>query len=242
FLYVLLVFTIQLTAQENTNYTYPTATESTINAFDVSRQLVDGDLAIRSARWEDAILAYDNVIVQWPNWAPAYVKRGMVKLRMGRTTEAQQDLNYAKRLSLNSVKLFTEYNYADRLDLLVSEQLEGTPQVSDTVLDDLNSMKRSGQFGAAVAELEYLWSSGKIDDGTFALLNGNMYLLLNDYATALRYYDQALRNSADATIYHNIGLAQILRYNFSEGCENLLRAGQEGHTPALDQWSDLCTF
>ena len=63
--------------------------------------LIEGENLMRQARWEDAILTYDNVVAQWPHWAPAYTKRAMAKAKMGRQQEAQNDLLMAQRLSPN---------------------------------------------------------------------------------------------------------------------------------------------
>ena len=98
----------------------PTASGSNFNGFEIAHQLSRGDMDMRNARWEDAIMTYDNVIAQSPYWAPAYIKRATAKYKMGRKTEAKHDMAYAWRLSSNSTRLFSDNNFGDRLDLLLS--------------------------------------------------------------------------------------------------------------------------
>lgn len=240
-LYVLVLLSLGLNAQTTNLYQYHDAMDHRVYGNGIATTLVSADNALRTGRWEDAILAYDNAIAQWPYWAPAYVKRAVAKMRMGRTTEARQDLAFAQRISDNSVKLFSENRYGDRLDLLTTDTQE-TLVPDNMYLRKLNTLKRSGQLGAANSELESLWANGQLDEAEFALLHGNLSLLRNDYPTAIAYYDKALMWSNDPTIRHNRGLAQILLYNFTEGCNELISAGQQGYAPALDQWADLCTF
>ncbi len=213
----------------------------------VIAQLVAGDMRLQQGRWEEAILAYDNAVAQWPYWAPVYVKRASAKMRMGRMQEAEQDLDYARRLSINSVALFSDRAPAGRQALLAGPEawlLESDSEdgMLHAQLNEITSYKASGRLGEADRLIRHLAAREQMNWTDIALLQGNLYLLRSDYLRAIDYYSSALGELEHGALYHNRGLARILSYNFRDGCSDLLRAIELGYQPGEDQWSDLCTF
>lgn len=213
----------------------------------VMAQLNRGDMLMRQGRWEEAIVTYDNAIVQWPYWAPAYVKRALAKARMGRDQEARQDLNYAERLSRNSVALFNERFPGARLAILAGpEDWAGehfvTEQPVQQRLTEIQLHKAAGDMVQASELIRELAEEGLLEQANLAFLKGNWYLLQSDYLTAIDYYNYALGQEESGPLYYNRGLARILSYNFRDGCFDLLQSVDHGYKAGEDQWADLCTF
>ena len=205
------------------------------------KTLITADNNLRQGQLESAILAYDMVVAQWPTWAPAYVKRAVAKMRMGRRTEAEQDLAKAYQISSNSVQLFSERNPGGKLSLLATE-LEDSPADWQEILRQLHPLKRQGNLTQATTEIAALYATNWLNEEEMALLQGNVNFLRDDYLTAIAYYDWILSRGTQAPLLHNRGLAQILSYNFADGCADLLQAGTMGHLPSLEQHADLCSF
>jgi len=66
---------------------------------DVMRHLIRGDNQMILGNFNEALLAYDNAIVQSPYWAEAFLKRAIAKERMGMRSEANEDYQRALRLN-----------------------------------------------------------------------------------------------------------------------------------------------
>ena len=202
----------------------------------VVRKLVAGENLIRQGRWEEAILTYDNVVAQWPNWAPAYIKRAMAKAKMGRQSEAQEDLQRAQHLSPNSVILFSERNPGQKVNLLAT-----APQ-DDPELEHVYRLKQKGLLQQAEVIISEMYQKAEISATDAALLRGNIQLLLENHQHAIAYYNWALDQETSAEVLHNRGLARILVYNFPDGCADLEQAKEMGYDPSAAQYVDLCSF
>ncbi|WP_367388057.1 tetratricopeptide repeat protein [Lewinella sp. LCG006] len=205
----------------------------------VTKLLIDGDNLIRQGRWEEAIQAYDIAVEQWPNWAPAYLKRAMAKQRMGRNTEAERDLQRAFLISPNSVMLFSLNNPASKMRLLATLPPETDQQETTKTVYDL---KTSGKLMQASSLINQLEDNQDLPPADIALLRGNLQLLQEDHFEAIAYYDWALQRGTSAELLHNRGLARILTYNFPDGCADLERASHLGYQPSEQQHLDLCSF
>lgn len=202
----------------------------------VVSDLIKGENLIRQGRWEEAILTYDNVVAQWPNWAPAYTKRAMAKAKMGRQQEASEDLQMAQRLSPNSVILFSERNPSSKSQLLAKAETE-TPK-----LDRIYQLKQRGLLQQAEVMIVELYEEQTLPATEAALLRGNIQLLLENHQHAIAYYDWALDRETKPELLHNRGLARIMSFNFPDGCADLEEAQEMGHQPSADQYVDLCSF
>ncbi len=198
--------------------------------------LLKGKNLVRQGRWEEAILTYDNIVAQWPNWAPAYTKRAMAKAKMGRQQEATADLQMAQRLSPNSVILFSERNPSSKAQLLATVETE-TPK-----LNHVYQLKQRGLLQQAEVTIVELYEEQSLPATEAALLRGNIQLLLENHQHAIAYYDWALDRETKPELLHNRGLARIMTFNFPDGCADLEQAQAMGHTPSADQYVDLCSF
>lgn len=202
----------------------------------VVSELIKGENLIRQGRWEEAILTYDNVVAQWPNWAPAYTKRAMAKAKMGRQQEAMTDLQMAQRLSPNSVILFSERNPRGKSQLLATVESQ-IPK-----LNHVYQLKQRGLLQQAEVMVVELYEEKTLPATDAALLRGNIQLLLENHQHAIAYYDWALDRETRPELLHNRGLARILTFNFPDGCADLEQAQDMGHLPSADQYADLCSF
>ena len=202
----------------------------------VVSKLITADNLIRQARWEEAILTYDNVVAQWPNWAPAYIKRATAKAKMGRDQEAQEDLRIAQRLSPNSVILFSERN-PGRKSLLLAV----APNAIDEI-DEVYELKQRGLLQQADVMISEMYEDHTLTDADAALLRGNVQFLMENPQHAINYYTWALERESSAELFHNRGLARIVAYNFPDGCADLEQAQAMGYGPSAAQYADLCSF
>jgi tetratricopeptide (TPR) repeat protein len=205
----------------------------------VTKRLIDGDNLIRQGRWDEAIQAYNIAVEQWPNWAPAYLKRAMAKQRMGRTTEAERDLQRAFLISPNSVMLFSLNNPASKMRLLATLPPETDHQETTKTI---YALKTSGKLMQASSLINQIEENQNLPATDIALLRGNLQLLQEDHFEAIAYYDWALQRGTSAELLHNRGLARILTYNFADGCADLELAGDLGYQPSEQQHLDLCSF
>ena len=205
----------------------------------VTKLLIDGDNLIRQGRWDEAIQAYDIAVEQWPNWAPAYLKRAMAKQRMGRNTEAERDLQRAFLISPNSVMLFSLNNPASKMRLLATLSPETDHQETTKTV---YALKTSGKLMQASSLINQLEDNQNLPAADIALLRGNLQLLQEDHFEAIAYYDWALQRGTTAELLHNRGLARILTYNFADGCADLELASDLGYQPSEQQHLDLCSF
>jgi tetratricopeptide (TPR) repeat protein len=201
--------------------------------------LINGDNLVRQGRWEDAIMVYDNVVEMWPNWAPAYLKRAMTKARMGRSTEAERDLQRAYLISPNSVALFSLNNPANRMKLMAIPAHHALDAHEANAVNDLKIRGQLFQIDLLIDELE---NQQLMPLTEIALLRGNLRLLHEDHFQAIAYYDWAIDRNKSPELLHNRGLARILTYNFPDGCADLEEAGNLGYQPSKNQHLDLCSF
>ncbi|MEN0006586.1 MAG: tetratricopeptide repeat protein [Bacteroidota bacterium] len=165
-----LPFTI-LNSQVNRVDLFPTnVTENQeIYGNGVLKYLQDGDIHMWKAKYEEAILAYDNAIIHSPNFAEAYLKRGISKFRIGRVEEANDDIEIASRLNpyiadllgypnlksrknliaLNSRKWLQHFQLQWHVDTYVDQIIEKTD-----LLYQLQETIDAKDYEAAVAYLE----------------------------------------------------------------------------------------
>jgi Flp pilus assembly protein TadD len=115
-----LLVNTSLYAQVNRTDLFPTNTieNQEIYGNGVLKHLQEGDAYMWKAEYEEAILAYDNAIIHSPNFAEAYLKRGISKFRIGRVTEARRDIEIASRLNPYAGDLFGYPNIQRRKRLL----------------------------------------------------------------------------------------------------------------------------
>ncbi len=204
--------------------------------YGVCGELIAGNNLMRQGRWEDAILAYDNVVAQWPNWGPAYIKRAMAKARMGRQQEAQMDLALAQRLSPNSVILFSERNPGLKANIIATATTE------DPDIDAVHKLKQKGLLQQADVRIAEMYEERALSEIDAALLRGNVQLLQENPQHAISYYNWALDRETSPELLHNRGLARIMAYNFPDGCADLEQAEALGYSPSAAQYADLCAF
>lgn len=103
--------------------------------------IVRGDNLMLQGDFEDAIIAYDNAVAQDPYFAEAYVKRAIAKYRLGWSTQAQQDYEYAARLNPFAADLYGYKNHYRKLNVLAfkSEQLLYRPGLQERLNNYYNS-------------------------------------------------------------------------------------------------------
>lgn len=201
--------------------------------------LLTGDKLVQQGRLQEAVLEYNTAVKMWPSWAPIYLKRANAKLRMGRTTEAEEDMDRAYSLSSNSVVLFSVDNPAQKMRILAS--LQAHKQTGHPA-NQIYQLQLAGETFRVDYLLDELETSGQLPDTEIALLRGNQRFLQENHSEAIAYYDWAISRGATPELLYNRGLARILMLNYPDGCADLREAAKMNYAPAITQAADLCVF
>lgn len=213
---------------------------------DLMQRLVAADNLVRRYRWEEAVLMYDNVIAQDPFFSDAYVKRALLKYKLGRTSEAQNDIAMAARLNPYAADV---YGYNGRSGQLAQLYV---PSYEDVTLEADAEMitgyvrrglqrKAEGDWLGAHQDLEQ--ALALLDQPSPALCNarGNLFLLFGKYNRAIEEYTQAIQLDADnAAAFYNRAIAQILAYNRVSACYDLERSAALGSEMARERLPYFC--
>jgi tetratricopeptide (TPR) repeat protein len=117
----------------------------------ITFHLIQGDNFLRQGLIEQAIMAYDNAVAQNPYFAEAYIKRALVKYRVGRVAEAQRDYEIATRLNPHIADMYGYGNNLSRLKVLAFEPYELVGQL------ELQEQEEYYQHLSGLADNDLLW-------------------------------------------------------------------------------------
>ena len=169
---------------------------------DLMRQLIHADNLIRRYRWEEAILAYDNVIAQDPLFSDAYIKRALLKYKLGRTTEARRDLEIATRLNPYAADVYGYNGRSGQLAQLYVPTPESISTEEEAALLTAYitrglQRKVEGDWLGAHQDLEQALILH--DQSSPELLNarGNLFLIFGKYNRAIEDYTLAIKLDND---------------------------------------------
>jgi len=90
--------------------------------------IIQSDNLVRKGRYEDAIMLLDRAVAEHPQFADAYLKRGIVLYRTGRETEAQADFRRASQLNPYLIDLYGINGSEGRSKLLAFDPHDWLPQ------------------------------------------------------------------------------------------------------------------
>jgi len=252
FSFVLVMSSAVLHGQTRLEETYipPLEAPNLRYADGIFQQLVEGDFLVRSGRYEEAILLFDNLINQYPNIPEVYIKRGMVKYLIGRTTEARQDFTLADRLNPYAGDLYGHLGKNRRLKLLSLDYIgpaslaETTEAVAMPVeLDEAQRHMAAGDWLEALPGLSAAIEASRERDPLILKMRGNALLLLDRRLPAINDYTKAIQLSPEtASLYYNRGLARLLIYDRSGACLDFEKSVELGYVRGEEKLKFFCSF
>jgi len=218
----------------------------------IFKHIIKSDNFFRQGRFEEALNELDYALSQDPYFAEAYIKRAIVRHKIGRTTEARQDYEFAKRINPYASELYGFNGPLRRLNVLASDYeswianeslADESALVNDKELTEIISQKLNGDVLGALAEINLLLELSRQDDPTLLKIRGNIFLLLDQYYRAIEDYSSALAVDPNLeTAYFNRGIAKILTYNRADACYDLQESVARGYEKGKTILQYFCNF
>jgi tetratricopeptide (TPR) repeat protein len=206
--------------------------------------VIHGDNLVTVGNFEDAINAYTIAIDINPYYAKAYVRRADLYQKTGRSSQAGND--YRKALTLNpfSFELYRFGADPDRLRILAVNKQEGAPDAPETAekfyLQAVDYLLNQKIQDALFAAEEAVRLSEREDCRYYKLL-GNIHILMGTYKEAIRHFDRALNINPDyPEAIYNRGIAYILAFNPTQGCEDIQISIDKGLNLGVDKMRFIC--
>ena len=226
---------------------------------------------IRSGQFNEAIMTYDAIDAQRPDWLPSLVGRSTLLQRTGANAEAGRYRDKAYRIDpvatgflmakgrnalLRYLALYPESALPD-VDMTDEEmksfsrgayfdqQLETIISLPDSItVNKILQAKVAGDRIKSTQLLHSLMKDREISVDLGFMLEGNLDMLNHDYLAAVASYNQAidLHGNEWPEITYNRGLAFILLNNYTNGCAELDVSARQGFAPANKMLRSLCTF
>ena len=210
-----------------------------LHANGVFKYFIESDNLLRFGETERALLALDNAIAEKPFFVESYVKRAHLLFRIGRIEEGHENLRMAKRLNPYVSGLLGPGRREYKKEVLVWDTTFYKQAIEEVRLGDneiSNELRRiidaqiGGDLGAAMKQVENLFSSMDNSSAILYGLRGNIYLLLNEYEKAIQDYTMAIQlEPRVANFYFNRGFAQLFTYDRQSACSDLEFSNQLGH-------------
>ncbi len=221
----------------------------------IFRHIIDSDNFFRQGKFEEALNSLDYALSQDPYFAEAYIKRAIVKHKIGRTSEAQDDFERATKINPYAAELYGFTGPLKRLNILAADyenwlQAEAASDVVETskesILSELSliiEQKQKGDILGALADVNYLLDTGRQPNAILLKVRGNIYLLLEQPFNAIQDYTQAIAvDPALKEAYFNRGIAKIMTYNRADACYDLQESVNRGYERGKEFVQYFCNF
>ncbi len=173
-----------------------------------------GDYQARQGNFQEALLSYDQAIAQDPAFAEAYIKRALMKYRLGWTEQARRDYDFASRLNPYVADLYGYGNHFRKLNVIAFEPY--------ALLFSPNTTRRLQYYASLFPELSEAATSRDARYDLLALLDEQaaisknpaeqhvrqavLWLWEKQVSVAERYLDRAIAEQPTAPAYDLLGL------------------------------------
>ena len=217
--------------------------------------IIQSDNYFRQGQFEEALNSLDYALSQDPYFAEAYVKRAILKHKIGRTTEAHEDFQNARRINPYASELYGFNGPLRRLKVLAADYnqwiangsaRELTASISASLaqqLQDIVVQKQNGDILGALKEINTLLDVTPQADPVPYKIRGNILLLLDQHFEAINDYSMAI--SLDPSLeeaYFNRGIAKIMAYNRSDACYDIQESIYKGYEKGKEILRYFCNF
>lgn len=201
--------------------------------------LRQAEIYIKQMNVEKALFELDLAVAQDPYHADAYLRRAMLKNRIGMRTEAQRDLQTALRLNPYVADLYGYNGPMSQINLLSTQwEIELAPQDQTNtlqtyydILDQWGARQRSG--------MDFVYPSSTLDLELDYLEAAIMDIEAEEWEAALSDIDKALALNPQSPIAHDLrGLTLLKTGRLEEAETSILNALDEA--PGFAQaWCNL---
>jgi tetratricopeptide (TPR) repeat protein len=218
----------------------PALGQTTAKATEYGQQIAgnfshEGNRLIGQGKYEEAIKAFDEAIRLDPKYLNAWLNKGNALYLLGNHTEAIQsydeaiklgaDLAYA--LCKNGNALSTQGKYDDAIEYY-----------DEAIKQDPNDANAWHEKGLALDKLnkhdEAISSFKKANSSMFDI--GEYYSKQNEYAVAIRYYDEAIKQDPkDEYAWYHKAMALRMLHRDSEAKVAYTKARELGYNGLMTQ-------
>ena len=214
------------------------------------RFFIESDIQLRRGNIEEAITILDAAIGQNPNFAETYIKRAEQLLRLGRYTEARKDLETAYRLNPYATRFLKAKGQMEKLNWIEfsPEEYKTFTQALDSeelakLIQNSIDKKLDGDLAGALIELELAFLADWDIPAELYNLQGNIFLLMEDYNNAVESYGKAIQLSPDeAYLYFNRAVARLFTYERSQACKDLETSNRLGYEISKEKLKYFCYY
>lgn len=217
--------------------------------------IIQSDNYFRQGQFEEALNSLDYALSQDPYFAEAYVKRAILKHKIGRTTEAYEDFRNARRINPYASELYGFNGPLRKLKILAADYdqwiangltRELTASFSTSTaqqLQDIVIQKQNGDVLGALTQINAILEVTPQLDPVLYKIRGNILLLLDHHFEAINDYSMAI--TLDPSLkeaYFNRGIAKIMAYNRSDACYDIQESIDKGYEKGKEILQYFCNF
>lgn len=217
--------------------------------------IIQSDNFFRQGQFEEALNELDYALSQDPYFAEAYIKRAIVKFKIGRITEASLDYQQARRINPYASELYGYNGPLRRLRVLATDYDQWAEQGIDplspdtlpaSILEELEriiNQKQNGDILGALTQINTMLDTSRQPDPVLFKIRGNILVLLDQHFEAINDYSAAIAldpNMKEA--YFNRGVAKILTYNRADACYDIQESIVKGYEKGKEFLRYFCNF
>jgi tetratricopeptide (TPR) repeat protein len=223
------------------------STEPVITREGISKHIVDAENHIRRGQFELAIIKYDEALAWDPYDVELLIRRGELKYRIGRFTEARQDYALANRINPYLADLFNANNPLRRLELIAFDmseyyQVESSENSVQVLQNQSIDKKMQGDILGALEDIEQAIYNSPVKLAPLYKIRGNLHLLLGNHYEAEADYTEALRIQPDfLEAQYNRGIARVLGNKRQDACMDFMEVHRNGYTSSQEPIRYLCS-
>lgn len=188
----------------------------------------EGDNFLRAGAWNEALTAFNNAVNADPLFADAYMKRAILKRKIGSNLES--DADYRRAIELNPYSLYL-FDQVYKLDMLALEY--SAANSAATKLDNANAIEidhevdhyiDQGAYKEALVMIDQLIQIGFKKEFEYEK-KALVHLLLKDYKACELFADSALLLSNNSALAYDLkGLSQLMQGQLKESISSLSKA------------------
>lgn len=217
--------------------------------------IIQSDNYFRQGQFEEALNELDYALSQDPYFAEAYIKRAIVKFKIGRITEANADYQKARRINPYAGELYGFNGPLKRLSVLATNYEQwlsdglytsNEPYISadsSGALGNIIDQKQRGDILGALFQINTLLEISRQADPVLFKVRGNILVLLDRHFDAINDYSTAITLDPDLKeAYFNRGIAKILTYNRADACYDIQASVDKGYEEGKEMLRYFCNF
>jgi len=210
-----------------------------MNAHSVLAHDLKGLSLLMKGRYPEAISSFTMAIEVNPGFAVAYLNRAVAYLRMGETNAALKDLERSIEITQDVAMTYYLQGVLLRQKGDIEQSLGSYDSAialdssyTKALFNRSFTWKMMGDFSKAMEDADKIVQLAP-ESAEHWNLKGNVHTLYGEYYDAIDCYDLALAiNPAYAEAFFNRGLAQLMSYSPSRGCEDLHESMRLGYSRA----------